>query len=279
MTGTSLINFGEISKPATVLIEKISDALGGYFKPYQIKRVASAEAEAEIIKAQTQIDITDLQQRAFIRFIGEEAMKQQNIEQITEKAIIQLTTDSIPEAIEDDWITNYFDKCRIVSDEEMQLLWSKVLSGEANQPGKYSKRTVNYLSSLDKTDATLFCKLCSFGCFFEEILPIIHYRDEFYKQNDISFDLLRHLNDIGLISFNWVTGFSKIGLPKQIVISYYGTPLNIKFTKETDNVLKIGNILLTQTGEQLAGICNSEPIPGFMDYLRDKLTKDGLIVS
>jgi hypothetical protein len=38
--GGSLINLGEISKPATVLIEKIADAIGGVFKPYQIRRVA-----------------------------------------------------------------------------------------------------------------------------------------------------------------------------------------------------------------------------------------------
>lgn len=45
MTGTnnSIVNLGEISKPATVLIEKISDAVGGVFKPYQIRRVAEAE--------------------------------------------------------------------------------------------------------------------------------------------------------------------------------------------------------------------------------------------
>jgi hypothetical protein len=30
---SSLINLGELSKPATVLVEKISEAVGGVFKP------------------------------------------------------------------------------------------------------------------------------------------------------------------------------------------------------------------------------------------------------
>jgi hypothetical protein len=38
---------------------------------------------------------------------------------------------------------------------EMQNLWAQVLAGEANSPGTYSKRTVNFLSSLDKKDAAL----------------------------------------------------------------------------------------------------------------------------
>jgi Protein of unknown function (DUF2806) len=50
--------------------------------------------------------------------------------------------------VNDDWITNFFDKCRIVSDEEMQQIWAKVLAVEANKPGTYSKRTVNFLSSV-----------------------------------------------------------------------------------------------------------------------------------
>ncbi len=42
--GTSLVNIGELSKPATVLVEKISDAVGGIAKPWQIRRIAKAEA-------------------------------------------------------------------------------------------------------------------------------------------------------------------------------------------------------------------------------------------
>ncbi len=73
MSGNSMINLGELSKPATVLIEKIGDAIGGLFKPYQIKRIAKAEAEAQIIDAETQIQVTELHRRAMHRFVEEEA--------------------------------------------------------------------------------------------------------------------------------------------------------------------------------------------------------------
>ena len=97
------------------------------------------------------------------RFVAEEARKQDNIEKITQKAIPQLEKSSNPKNIEDDWIVNFFDKCRIISDDEMQSLWARVLAGEANSPGRYSKRTVNFLNSLDKVDANLFTALCGFG--------------------------------------------------------------------------------------------------------------------
>ena len=85
--GGSIIKFEDISKPATVLIEKISEAVGGLVKPFQIKRVAQAEAEADIIKAMAKIKIANLSHRALVRFVVEETKKQDNMERITEKAI------------------------------------------------------------------------------------------------------------------------------------------------------------------------------------------------
>lgn len=41
--GNSIIHFGDLSKPGTGLIKKVSEAFGGVFLPYQIKRIAEAE--------------------------------------------------------------------------------------------------------------------------------------------------------------------------------------------------------------------------------------------
>ena len=75
----ALINLGDLTKPANTLIEKISDAGIGLFAPWQIKRVAKADAEAAVIKAEAAIQITDLHRRAGYRFIEEEAQRQMNM--------------------------------------------------------------------------------------------------------------------------------------------------------------------------------------------------------
>jgi len=135
--GGGIINLGDLTKPATVLVEKISEAVGGIFRPWQMRRVAQAEAHAEKVKAVSQIEITELQRRAMYRFFTEEAKKQQNIESITEKALPELNDAASPEKVEDDWIVNFFDKCRLISDEEMQAIWARVLAGEENSKGRY----------------------------------------------------------------------------------------------------------------------------------------------
>lgn len=278
--GTSLINLGDISKPATVLIEKISEAIGGYFRPYQIRRVAKADAEAQIIEAQAQIEVTDLQRRALIRFVGEEARKQDNMEKITQKALPHLNESSKPEDIEDDWIANFFDKCRIVSDEEMQSLWAKVLAGEANSPGAYSKRTVNLLGSLDKTDAHLFTSLCGFGWFLGNVVPLVFDEQQaIYNDQGIHFNALTHLDSIGLVNFGAVTSFSRLKLPKRVAVLYHGTVLVLEFQQEKDNSLGIGKVLLTAAGQQLAAICGSKTVEGFQDYVVQRWINEGIAVS
>lgn len=270
-TNNSLVNLGDISKPADTLIKKVSKAVGGIFEPYQIKRIAKAEAEAAIIKAQTEIQITELHRRAMHRFIDEEAKKQKNIEDITSQAIPHLEEKTDAAQMDDDWVTNFFDKSRIVSNKEMQGLWARVLAGEANKPGTYSKRTVNFLGDLDKVDADSFTRLCGFGWQIGNVVPLIFdVNAEIYSKNQINFGVLSHLESIGLIQFNSLSGFRRLELPKKFHVFYYGQPLLLEMPKDTGNELQLGHALLTRIGQELAPICGSAPVDGFMEYVREK---------
>jgi hypothetical protein len=268
------------SEAAKALIEKIAEGIGGHFKPFQIKRVAKAEAEAEIIRAKAQIEIDELQRRAAARFIAEEAKKQDNIENITRKAIPLLRESATPKKMENDWITNFFDKCRIISDDEMQVLWAKVLAGEANSPGNFSKRTVNCLAYLDKRDAESFTSLCRFAWDIGFPSPIIFNSEaEIYVKNGVNFNILKHLEDIELINIESVFMFKLKKQPQRIIIEYYGSPLKILFNKPDGNEFPIGHAVFTKTGAELAGICGAEPIDGLVDYATEQWRKEGISVS
>ncbi|MBI5351893.1 MAG: DUF2806 domain-containing protein [Chloroflexi bacterium] len=276
---TALANIGELSKPATVLVEKVSDAIGGIFKPWQIRRVAQAEAEAEKIRAVSQIEISKLHHRALQRFVAEEAKRQNNIEAITAKALPQVDENAQPQNMEDDWITNFFDKCRLISDDEMQSLWSKVLAGEANSPGKYSKRTVNFLGSLDKSDAILLQALYKFIWFIEGEATLLIYNSEaeIYNKHGIDFSSLQHLDEIGFLTFESLRGFVADKLQKNISTVYYDKSINIEF--ENKNDLPIGVAVLSKIGKELEPICSSKPIPEFFDYIiEDWAIKKGVRV-
>ena len=274
----AIVKLGDLTKPATVLIEKISDAVGGVFKPYQIVRVAKAEAEANQIQAESQIQVTDLHRRAMHRFLEEEAKKHSNIEAITQNALPLLEVQSAPQNVSDDWITNFFDKSRIVSDEEMQSLWSRVLAGEANAPGAFAKRTVNLLADLDKEDAVLFTKLCGFRWIFGNVvLLILDEQASIYENHGINFNSLSHLESLGLIQFSPPLGFKFLRLPKSLTVFYYEQPVTLSFSKDADNDLVAGKVLLTRAGQQLANVCESKPVEGFFQYVTEKWKAQSLI--
>jgi len=277
---TTIANLGDLAQPATALVEKVSEAVGGIFRPYQIVRVAKAEAEAEKIKALAGVEITEIQQRGLTRMIVNEGKKQENIESITAQAIPLLGEDAKPEEVEDDWIANFFEKCKHVSDREMQSLWSKILAGEANKAGTFSKRTVETVAQLDKADAQLFTNFCSYVWMWDGLIPFIYEpAHEIYMERGITFVRLVHLDDIGLITFSDYSGFKKLLIPREILLHYYGTPIYVQFPQEQNNELDAGKVILTKIGTELAPLCGSKKLDGYLEYVIGKWISKGLKVS
>lgn len=54
------IDLKGLSKVGVALIEKVGDAIGGLSKPYQIVRTAKAQAKADLITAEAEIEIDAL---------------------------------------------------------------------------------------------------------------------------------------------------------------------------------------------------------------------------
>ena len=278
---TPIINIGDLAKPAVVLIEKVSDAVGSIYEPIKIKRTTEAEAKAEIVRAEVEIQITDLQRRAAHRWLKEEAIHQKNMEDIIAKAIPLLNDNANPSAMANDWIANFFSKTRIVSDSDMQDLWARILAGEANAPDFFSKRTVNVLSHLDKGDAEAFERLCRFVWVIEteseeEAMPIVlDFNAAIYKSHGMDFVTLNNLESIGLLRFDPMAGLGFFSEGKsessrsqdKCIARYFGRELLVDLSKGIDNSLSVGHTFFTNTGKELARISNSKPVEGYYEYV------------
>lgn len=273
----SLIDLDGLAEPGKVLVEKVSEAVGGIFKPYQIERIAIAEANATIIKTKAEIEATELQHRALRRFLSEEALKQKNIESITRKTIPLLSDNAQPNNIEKDWLVDFFDKSRLISNEEIQDLWAQILAREATAPGTYSKRTILLMSTLDKNEAQLFMKLCAFSWNVNGLVPLIFdEHNEIYINNGISFNSLRHLDAIGLISFEPLAGYRRMKLGKNMVISYQNKKLTLELPNEKDNDFSLGKVMFTDAGLQLTNIFKPQEVDGFFEYVKAELLKTNI---
>ena len=282
-TNFSLVNLGNLTKPASLLIEKISNASGVLFTPRQVRRLASANRDAKVIEAeaarevakieaQSEIEITDLHRRAADRWIDEEARRQKNMEDITAKALASLEPDAQANEMEDDWIVNFFDKGRLISDDKMQQLWARILAGEANAPGTFSKRTVNFMSNIDSSEAELFANLCRFICMINWLNQplILDESHSIYKSLDITFYNLNQLDAIGLINHRTEDFALNLGKGFTIPVIYGAKSMLLDTNNMDSGQLSIGRVMLTKIGRELAPLCVSEPVEGFYEYVKDQ---------
>lgn len=284
-------NLGNFAEPLDTFIKKCSDAVGGLAYPWQKKRKATADAKAKIITAQADketsiirargnTEIADINMRIKHRREKEDIRHQENMESILRKAIPHLKEDANAENMNDDWLINFFNKSRNFSEQEMQEIWARILAGEANTPGVFSRRTVNFVEDMSQIDAELFSNLCQF-CFYlnGNYIPLIFdYRNNIYEKENITLNSLLHLRSIGLINFDDTGGHYAITHNKKLwlPIIYQNLSGNNNNTvllimrKESDNILITGQVNLTNLGQELFPICDREIVPGFLDYMKEQ---------
>lgn len=274
------VNF-DLTKPVTTLIEKISNGVGILYEPKRIKRNAQAEGEALIIVAKARVKADSIEERAVQRLVKEESRRQENIESVIGKALPEVINTATPDDIEDDWLANFFDKSKNISDTEMQNVWSRLLAGEANNPGTFSKRTINLLAELDKKDAILFTNLSQFSItiYNGHTNPYIDdVQRAIYSDSGIDFGALQHLDSLGLIKFDAIGGFS-IGQPGQkggsFLVEYNKDKFWVKVPDEQDLKLSAGHVMYTKQGLELLSICSPENNKAFLVYLKENIVKKG----
>ena len=158
----------------------------------------------------------------------------------------------------------------------MQSLWSKVLAGEANHPGSFSRKTVNLVADLERRDAEAFINLCRFVWTIDRhARPLLFdFGNEIYNLHSISFDNVNHLQSLGLVTISNF-GYALHRLPKLVTASYCGRSITLALANDSDNKLKEGKVLFTQSGYELARICEIVPVDGFFDYVYDIWASEG----
>lgn len=262
----------EWAKVANNFLNKVGKAAGIWYEPIHNKRIAKAKVEADSILIKGEFE-NERQRRAFQRLLHEEERNQANIESITEQSTEHLKDTAKPENMDDDWLTDFFDKAKKVSDAQMQSLWAKILAGEANQPGTFTKTTLQLVAVLEKSDAEMFASVCRFAMYLGSLETVIFdVNDDIYKEHNAGFATVNHLEDLGLLSLNHLTGYGRQQVPRKFWISYGSTRLGVEMPEgQTD--FPIGTALLTSSGRQLIRLTNAQAVPGFIEYACEKWKK------
>lgn len=151
------------------------------------------------------------------------------------------------ENLDPDWATAFYDSAKDSSDEEIQVLWGKILAGEIAHHGKFYKRTLSILKNMESEEAKHFVELVPLLITKETVPEFIFQNNEFFQYND-----LQTLMDCGIVNSSdglyTYTGLDQVKLP------------GFKLVSKNNDVkeLQLEGFALTDAGLQLCQLieCN-----------------------
>ena len=203
-------------------------------------------------------DIHDLYERTCNRMLWQEMKKQKNIESVVDKTKELLNNENniSEQDVDEDWISRFFSSVQDISNEEMQLLWSKILAGEIKRPTTFSLRFLDAMTKVSQEEARLFEKYSMHMLHVGTRIVIIR-DEEFDKNHNIIYDDILMLQECNLIDANPLlsVNFSNNYQEKTVVLIHYnGQCITIETVK--DKTISIPVFQLTSLGKELFQIAS-----------------------
>lgn len=167
------------------------------------------------------------------------------------------------------------------SEDWAKAKWAHLIAGELEAPGTFSKQTVAILDNMGQEDAELFEKFCSVctgghSDFMEADYEVLPYRTEdgVFGGSDLTNDDMIRLSALGLVDtdhFKNADVTESAGYSLVINGEYF-----IVTTAKKSGELKRGSCLLTPFGQELAKLCDLGSHPGFLEFVRADVERQGL---
>lgn len=257
-----------LSDPLTKLVEVIANGCKWIAEPYQIKRIAEANAYASSVQSKEDFkqglrnSLLEYTQRSMLSV--RENRQIENLANIINYAGQELQViDKINDTpVSPEWSSRFFDYAQNIYDDEIQIIWGKILAQETATPGKFFKRTLNILHNIEPFEAKWFAELCQFvldDMFISK--DIIHYKL-------FEFNKIQSMMDCGLLN------------TKDCIISFDNTVNSINFKshylKKGISQLQPSNIsmsgfTLTDAGNQLYKITQVSSNLEFVKKIQEQL--------
>ena len=209
------------------------------------------QQEIELIDKVMSSDTIDLENKAFLSsYIKSGAKKFYNQVKILGIALDKVNIHDKILEIDADWINDFWEKAKNISDEENQSIWGDVLYYNFIN-GVCTKTLLNSLYLLDKKGMNYFDSIRKFT--FQHVdnprrvYSCIYYSENTstYKKYGLHKYSFYQLSTIGLIERDWNNKF--VFPDKEMLIKYGNKMVKI----ESDHRLEYGNIRLTSDGSLL----------------------------
>ncbi len=257
------LDFSAIGDAAVHLTNKLADGIGWIANRETPKKTA-VNTYIEDIQNSNYDPVIKAALISNARKTIKEYCNQNNILEI---AMQSMRKNAKPEQLDVDWLDLFMDRARLVSDEEFQQIWGKILATECNQVNSIPKVLLYILAQMDKDDAETFSALCKISVSVEDrIAPVVlQSKLKDYEKLGITFESLVNLNAIGLIEMDFgplAVGYALAAEGEVAKVKYYDREYTFPAGMKD---VSIGNIIYTKPGCALCKSIDVDKIDGFWE--------------
>ena len=181
--------------------------------------------------------------------------------------------------VDDDWLFRWRDAASVVSSEELQTLWGRVLAGEIKSPGSFSLRTLEFLKNISHEEALQICKLAPFVLSYGHI-----FNDKKLLDSEgITFSFLLDLQNLGVtcgVDSNGLLLYAPSENPdkfKSVLVSHDRALVVTHEDASKQLVLKAYG--LTSIGQQICKLGSFESHEIYLRNVGQAICKQGFHVS
>jgi hypothetical protein len=257
----STLNFGDITRPNREPFLTASLRARMHAKKQNIL-VDSAISNIEKVESS---DMDAAAKDAVIATLNRSLAHQLNLEDVMDKAVSlsTLREDANPDDLKPEWADEFAEHAGSKYDSDAQEIWARLLAGELNSPGTFSRKAMRVLDDMESEDARAFetlCERCAGGILSngttQDPFPFFIGRNE---ELEMSSDSLIRLKDLGLINFDdsnevRVRYTTTIGADKWQIFKIAGTEVLVQFPPDKAQQFEVRTF--TRYGIELSQLCH-----------------------
>lgn len=294
--------FESLASVANNLIDKISSATGYIVAPKGKKRDMEEAVSFYIDTIKSNDSMPDLMKAACISNARKAIREYSNQYDILCIAMDNLNETANPDLLNDDWLIEFWEKAGCVNDNDIKLIFGKILAGTCNnRDTQISKSLIHKLYLMDGRIAKALQKLKQYAVLIEAIdvygnkldkeVNVLYFQDHFgwvekYAQEGMELMELEALGIIvgGSYTITFKDESDESSIIKEIRISYNGDFISIIGDSKSDFekmkngriMVTAGTICLTRDGEYLLRNVESNGyLENYLDNVKKVLVTDG----
>lgn len=264
----SLISFDGAADVMNNLINKLSDAIGWIATRDTPNRMAVDTYIQEIKDS----NLNPATKAALISNARKTIREHRNQSEVLKIALQSLSPSATPEQVDDDWLAQFMDKARLVSDEKFRILWGNILAEECNHPDSIPKALLHIMEQMDKNMAEAFMNVAALSVWYEYegdkfYTPIIKGSniEEYYRKQGVNYGDLVELQSVGLIKMEF--GFMECSFTQSVtefpvVVHYHDQEYAINGSNDG---IPCGNVVYTNAGGALCKTISALKIDDFFE--------------